>query len=149
MKTTTNNQETTFALLTQVNDLWHESINKELKNNGLTVNEFTILNSLAAIKNENVHVTQVNICDYINTKPMNTSIIMRKLQTKKLIQRKEHPVDTRAKTVSLTAIGEKKIIETTQAIDALTARFFNIESNKIADFNKRILEIRNNKLSKK
>ena len=138
-------EETTFTLITQVSDLWQESVDQELKKNGLTANEFNILTSLVWLKNESTHVTQVNICEYINVKPMNTSIIMRKLQTKKLIQRKEHPIDTRAKTISLTPVGEKKIAEVVQAVDTLTVKFFNIEPNKIAEFNKRILEIRNNK----
>jgi DNA-binding MarR family transcriptional regulator len=145
MKTKTQHHETTFTLITQVSDLWQESVNEELKKNGLTTNEFNILNSLIWLKNESTHVTQVNICEYINVKPMNTSIIMRKLQTKKLIQRKEHPVDTRAKTISLTPIGEKKIADVVQAVEALTVSFFKIEPSKIAEFNKRILEIRNNK----
>lgn len=145
MKTKTQQNETTFTLITQVSDLWQESINEELKKNGLTTNEFNILTSLVWLKNEHTHVTQVNICEYINVKPMNTSIIMRKLQTKKLIQRKEHPIDTRAKTISLTPIGEKKIADVVQAVDTLTVNFFNIEPSKISDFNKRILEIRNNK----
>jgi DNA-binding MarR family transcriptional regulator len=145
MKTKTQHHETTFTLITQVSDLWQESVNEELKKNGLTTNEFNILNSLIWLKNESAHVTQVNICEYINVKPMNTSIIMRKLQTKKLIQRKEHPVDTRAKTISLTPIGEKKIADVVQAVEALTVSFFKIEPSKIAEFNKRILEIRNNK----
>ncbi|MEQ1733719.1 MAG: MarR family winged helix-turn-helix transcriptional regulator [Bacteroidia bacterium] len=145
MKTKTQQHETTFTLITQVSDLWQESVNEELKKNGLTNNEFNILNSLIWLKNESAHVTQVNICEYINVKPMNTSIIMHKLQTKKLIQRKEHPVDTRAKTISLTPIGEKKIADVVQAVEALTVSFFKIEPSKIAEFNKRILEIRNNK----
>jgi MarR family transcriptional regulator, organic hydroperoxide resistance regulator len=128
MKNTT--PETTFNLLAQVTELWQAEVKVKLNEYNLTLLEYTVLSSIVHLTKESTEMTQTKVSSHTQIKAMNTSIIMRKLQTKKLIQRKEHPVDTRAKTISLTPIGEKKITDVVQAVEALTVSFFKIEPSK-------------------
>jgi DNA-binding MarR family transcriptional regulator len=100
---------------------WKEQFKTELKELNLTYSDYVLLQSVFTLSKNNTQVTQVDVCNATNSKPMNASIRLRKLQTLKLIQRKEHPVDTRAKTVHITAKGTtmiEKIIATEEDIKA-------------------------------
>jgi DNA-binding MarR family transcriptional regulator len=78
---------------------------------GLKSTEFIMLKSIIDLTTDNTHISQMDLCTYANTKPMNTSILLRKLVARKLVQRREHPIDTRAKAISLTSTGKKTITE--------------------------------------
>jgi DNA-binding MarR family transcriptional regulator len=137
--------ETSFILLSQVSELWQDEIKTELDKYNLTNAEFVVLSSLLWLTEQQEQVTQVNVCTYSNTKPMNTSIVLRKIQNRKFIQRKEHPVDTRAKLINLTAEGTKVTNEIVQKIEAINARFFGVSAKEVADFTKKLKDIRDAK----
>ena len=72
--------ETSFILLSQINELWQEEVKVELAKYNLTNAEFVVMSSLLWLAEQQEQVTQVNVCTYSNTKPMNTSIVLRKMQ---------------------------------------------------------------------
>ncbi len=139
--------ETSFILLSQISELWQNEIKTELDKYDLTNAEFIALSSLLWLTEQQEQVTQVNVCTYSNIKPMNTSIVLRKIQNRKFIQRKEHPVDTRAKLINLTAEGIKVTTEIVQKIEAINARFFAISPKEVNDFTKKLKDIRDTKKS--
>ncbi|MEQ1732956.1 MAG: MarR family winged helix-turn-helix transcriptional regulator [Bacteroidia bacterium] len=92
-----------------------------LDKHNLTSAEFIVLKSIIDLSANNTHISQMNICTYANIKPMNTSILLRKLTARKLVQRHEHPIDTRAKAISLTSAGQKTITEVLNNVDNTTS----------------------------
>ncbi|MEQ1733870.1 MAG: winged helix DNA-binding protein [Bacteroidia bacterium] len=100
-----------------INTLMNQNSSKKkqlktiLGKHNLTTAEFVVLQSIQNLSTDNTHISQMDLCTYANTKPMNTSILLRKLVARKLVQRREHPIDTRAKAVSLTSTGKKTITE--------------------------------------
>ena len=142
MKTTT---ETSFTLITQVIDLWQQELKIEFRKYNLSYVEFTVLSSLLWLKEQQEEVTQVNICNYANIKPMNASIIVRGLQTKGFIKCQEHSVDTRAKAINITAEGLKKMQILTKQVEALNNTFLEIPQQDFLKFTKKLETIRNNK----
>ncbi|MEQ1733869.1 MAG: MarR family winged helix-turn-helix transcriptional regulator [Bacteroidia bacterium] len=146
MKTTTVNAvatESSFMLLSQITNLWQADISAELKEHHLTLTEFTILSSVYWLAQQKSEVTQVNVCTHSNTKAMNASIILRKLQALGFLKRKEHSIDTRAKTISLTPKGADIIKNILIEVNLINNRFFSISKNKEESFIKKLEDIRN------
>jgi DNA-binding MarR family transcriptional regulator len=144
MKKTT--QETTYDLLQQVTELWQAEIKLELNEYNLTATEFTMLSSIAYLTQNNTEVTQTEVCNYAQIKPMNASILLRKLNVRKFVQRKEHSIDTRAKTITLTTLGEETVLKISTEISEISNRFFGIPKNRLAEFTKHLQEIRDRKI---
>jgi DNA-binding MarR family transcriptional regulator len=134
-------QETTFTVLTQVLHLWHQETELVIAKYKLTQPEFALLASLHSFLKEGKSATQVDVCKRSGIKQMNASILLRKLQTRKFIQRKEHPIDTRAKTVQLTKIGEQVAVDILDELDKISTAFFQLTKNKEAELIKKLQEI--------
>jgi DNA-binding MarR family transcriptional regulator len=98
-------EENLGYLLWQANMLWQRQMNKALEEVNLTHTQFVILASLGWLLKQSENVTQKEIADFSNTDRMMVSKILRTLQKKELIERKEHATDTRAKCVFLTQKG--------------------------------------------
>ncbi|PIE79240.1 MAG: MarR family transcriptional regulator, partial [Candidatus Delongbacteria bacterium] len=94
--------ESTGFLLWKTTNLWQREIKKALKKYDLTHTQFVVLASTYWLSNQNEHITQVEIANFIAIDKMMTSNVVRKLIDKKLISREEHKTDTRAKVVRLT-----------------------------------------------
>ncbi len=92
-------------LLWQTTMQWQRQMNRALDEVGLTHTQFVILIALAWLSRNTENVTQKEIADHSKTDRMMVSKILRKLQENKLIERKEHETDTRAKCVFLTEKG--------------------------------------------
>ena len=96
-------------LLWQTNMLWQRQMNSALSQVELTHTQFVILISLGWLLKNSSNVTQAEIADFSKTDRMMVSKILRTLQKKELIARKEHEKDTRAKCVFLTKKGEETL----------------------------------------
>lgn len=96
-------------LLWQTTMLWQRQMNSALSQVGLTHTQFVILISLGWLLKKSSNVTQSEIADFSKTDRMMVSKILRTLQKKGLIARKEHEKDTRAKCVFLTKVGEETL----------------------------------------
>lgn len=100
-----NPNENLGYLLWQTTMIWQRQMNRALDETGLTHTQFVILMALAWLLKTSEEVTQKEIADHSNTDRMMVSKILRTLQKNKLIERKEHKTDTRAKCVFLTEKG--------------------------------------------
>lgn len=56
--------------------------------------------------------------------PTSTSTVLRTLQGKKLIHRREHETDTRAKIVTLTSSGQQTVKRAIEAFEQFDRAFF-------------------------
>ena len=97
-------------LIWQVTMLWQRQMNSDLSKVGLTYTQFIMLASLGWLLKKSENVTQKELANFSNTDRMMVSKVLRTLQEKGLVDRKEHDTDTRAKCAFLTEKG-KSILE--------------------------------------
>jgi len=119
-----NSSESTGFLLWQVTNLWQREIKKALEIYDLTHSQFVLLASIHWLTMDKQNVTQILLSNHTKIDPMTTSTVLRTLQTKGLIKRREHKTDTRAKTVGLTEIGLKNIKQAIKAVELFDKQFF-------------------------
>jgi DNA-binding MarR family transcriptional regulator len=125
-------------LLWQVTNLWQREIKKALDKIGLTHSQFVLLASIYWLALHQQDVTQINLSDHTKIDPMTTSKVLRTLQTRGLLERREHHTDTRAKTVGLTDQGKKATKEAVKAVEKFDKMFFSPLGNKLSEFNKKL-----------
>lgn len=118
-------------LLWQTSMQWQKNMNRALKELKLTHTQFVILAALGWLLKEGEEVTQKEIAAHSNTDRMMVSKILRNLQKNELIERREHSTDTRAKCVSLTVAGKKKLQRALKIVqDTDNAFFASIEEEQ-------------------
>jgi DNA-binding MarR family transcriptional regulator len=139
-------RETSFTLISQIVQLWQNETQILLDKNGLSQPEFTMLASAYSLCTKAKNTTQVNLCNYAGVKQMNASILLRKLQNRKFLSRKEHPIDTRAKTVQLTPLGEQTAAKILNEIEEINKHFFQLSKSDETAFNNKLKQIRDSKL---
>ena len=126
-------------LFWQVTNLWQREIKKALKGYHLTHSQFIILASIFTLKTENIN--QITIAHYTKIDPMTISTVLRNLQKKGLVQRHEHSIDTRAKSVQLTTNGRNIIILAIKTVEIFENEFFKPLGNKQELLQKNLLSI--------
>ncbi|HSZ71606.1 MAG TPA: MarR family transcriptional regulator [Cytophagaceae bacterium] len=136
-------EDSSGFLLWQVTTLWHRGIKKVLDRIDLTHPQFVILASLLWLSRQNESVTQIDLSQHSKIDPMTTSTIIRTLERKQLIKRKEHDTDTRAKSVVLTSAGVKVTRQAVKIIEKFDTQFFNKLGGKKKVFNAGLLSLLN------
>lgn len=131
-------EESSGFLLWQVTNLWQREIKKALEKYDLTHSQFVLLASILWLSKEEDNVTQVLLSSHTKIDPMTTSTVLRTLQQKGLLKRQEHTTDTRAKTVSLTASGEKVTKQAVKTVEQFDGEFFEVLGKNTKDFNKKL-----------
>lgn len=116
-------KESPGYLLWRVSTQWRSSIEQTLKPLGLTHPQFVILASLGWLTRNGINVVQVEIGRSAGLDPNTTSQILRGLETKKLIQRKQLS-DERSKNPSLTALGSKILSQALPAVEKADKEYF-------------------------
>lgn len=134
-------KESPGYLLTHVSLLWKQKQRTVLRPFDLTLTQFTLLSSLAWLSKSDSVVTQVDIADFSNSDRMMTSKVLRTLEQKKYITRKEHPTDTRAKIISLTPSGVEIVQKAIVAVGSVDKEFFAVINEDISLFNKTLLHL--------
>lgn len=142
-------EDSTGFLLWQVTNLWQREIKKALEVHDITHSQFVLLASIHWLTLQREDVTQVLLSSHTKIDPMTTSTVLRTLQGKGLVQRKEHATDTRAKTVVLTDAGKKLIRKAVVTVETFDRRFFTALGGATKEFNKRLLSLLNAGLSEK
>lgn len=99
--------------------LWQRVIHRSLDDLNITVPQLEVLGAIVTLKAENTSITQIALSQESGIDPMTTSTIIRNLQKKKLISRKESKTDTRARIVELTEGGIDIIVKAATRIKAL------------------------------
>ncbi|EMM96944.1 transcriptional regulator, MarR family [Leptospira interrogans serovar Zanoni str. LT2156] len=128
-------EDSSGFLLWQVTSLWQRGIQKVLSPLDLTHSQFVLLASIYWLQLHLKDVTQIKLSKHTKIDPMTTSSVLRTLQSKKFILRKEHSTDTRAKIVELTEVGKKITEKAVKLVETFDSNFFNFIDNEIADFN--------------
>lgn len=111
-------------LLWQVSNLWQRELKKALTKFDLTHTQFVLLASLYWLS-QRQEVTQVALSEHAKTDKMMTSKVLRTLEAKKLVQRREHQTDTRAKEVEITPQGLSILKEAVNVVEAFDRYFFS------------------------
>lgn len=122
-------------LLGQLTMLWHRKLKRVLDPLDLTHTQFALLCALAWLAKESDSVTQVDIANQGNADRMMVSKVLRTLEEKKFITRNEHKTDTRAKTISLTEIGETVLQKAIIAVETADLTFFARLEKDLPHFN--------------
>ncbi|QBD77019.1 MarR family transcriptional regulator [Ktedonosporobacter rubrisoli] len=111
-------------LLWQVTNLWQKYQRAALEPLGLTHVQFVLLASINRLNQQGTPVTQIQLARHAHTDVMMTSEVVRTLEKKRLIQRAPHPVDTRAKCLSITPQGLEKVKQAIQIVAEVDHNFF-------------------------
>jgi Transcriptional regulators len=117
-------EESVGFLLWQITNLWQRKLNSALKERDLTHVQFSLLAGIAWLERFEKPITQVKLAKYAGTNIMMTSKVVRTLEKKDLILRDECENDTRAKCVSLTAKGIRRIEEALPIVRNVDEKFF-------------------------
>jgi DNA-binding MarR family transcriptional regulator len=129
-------------------NLWQRKIKEQLDPLGLTPVQFLLLNSLATLnKNQTFAITQKMLSDFSGCDKMMTSKVLRSLEDKKLVQRKNHHSDTRSISLLLTTKGMDLLQLATPAFSLAEKLFFETLKKKESKFSKHLKKL--NKSEKK
>lgn len=128
-------------LLGQLTMLWQRKLKRVLDPLNLTHTQFVLMAALAWLSKDNQNVTQVDIALQGNADRMMVSKVLRTLEEKKFIIRKEHPSDTRAKVIRLTDEGAKILQEALTAVENTDVIFFSTLGEKLPQFNEQMIAL--------
>lgn len=134
-------EDSSGFLLWQVTSLWQQKIKKVLNDTyQLNHSQFVIMTSIHWLTLHNNEVTQVSLAQHTKMESMNVSQVLKSLQSKNYIIRREHPTDTRAKIVFLSLTGEQLIKQAIVDVDIVDKNFFK-KLGKIDPFNHSLLKL--------
>ncbi|MQY28381.1 MarR family winged helix-turn-helix transcriptional regulator [Nocardia aurantia] len=131
-------------LLWQVTNRWQAAQRAALAPFGLTHVQFVLLASLtyltAAAGAD--HVQQRDLAEYAATDPMMTSQVLRALEQKGLIERRDHPADRRAKSLVPTESGVALANRAIVAVESCDRDFFAPLGGRTREFAAALLRLR-------
>lgn len=94
-------------LIWRVTKFWQRGKLRLLEEYGLTGSQMEIMVTTYKLNNTGEEVSQIRLSQETEIDPMTVSTILRNLQKKGLVTRKESQVDTRARVVDLTTEGKE------------------------------------------
>lgn len=115
--------ESPGLILWRVTNAWQAAQRLALKPFGLTHVQFVLLASLTWLDSERPTTQQV-LAEHARTDPMMTSQVLRALERSGLVNRIPHPVDGRAKLLSVTASGRTLANRAIVAVEECDREFF-------------------------
>lgn len=121
-------------LLWQLTNLWQQRMRATLAPLGITHVQFVLLASIAWLTEAEVLVSQVILSRHAHADVMMTSEVVRALEQKGLVTRAIHPLDPRARVVSLTAEGERIAQQAMRCVEAADEQFFQELGEQIPNF---------------
>ena len=133
--------ESTGLLFIKVYNKWESNLKRVLKSVDLTLPQFIILTSLLFLSNREEYVTQVDIARFTGMDVMTVSQIVRLLEKKDYIKRDQHPMDNRAKLVSVTNSGAEKVNQALPLVEGVDEEFFDKLSEDRESFNRMLVEL--------
>jgi DNA-binding MarR family transcriptional regulator len=129
-------------LLWQVSNLWRRKIKAALDPLGLTHVQVVLLVGVAWLGHDDDALTQVKLAAHAKTDVMMISKVLRTLESKGLIRRDAHPVDTRANVLATTAAGEVLLSRAVKLVEAVDHEFFGVLGAQKDAFNSSLLSLR-------
>ena len=128
-------------LLGKLTMLWQRKQKKVLDPLDLTQTQFVLLAALGWLSKKSNTITQVDIANQANADRMMVSKVLRALEEKGFLTRKEHETDTRAKIVRLTISGEVVLQKALIEIENADLEFFTTVDLNLSSFNSNIVTL--------
>jgi DNA-binding MarR family transcriptional regulator len=110
-------------LLWKVSNAWQRRQRATLEPFGLTHSQFVLL-ATATWFGARETLTQARLSELSGVDPMTTSQVVRALEAARLVQRRSHPDDPRAKAIVVTEAGRAKARQAVVAVEETDAAFF-------------------------
>jgi MarR family transcriptional regulator, organic hydroperoxide resistance regulator len=110
-------------LLWKVSNAWQRRQRAALQPLGLTHSQFVIL-ATSTWFGASETLTQARIAELSGVDVMTTSQVVRALETAKLLERRAHPDDPRAKAIVVTEAGREKAKKAVVVVEETDAAFF-------------------------
>lgn len=133
--------ESSGFLLWQVSTLWQRGLKKQLEAFDLTHPQFVLLASTLWLTQAGMEITQISLSQHTKIDPMTTSVVVRTLIQKGLMQRTPHPTDTRANLVRVTPAAETLLQAAIPAVENFDSTFFARLGTSVSDFNRLLNEL--------
>ena len=130
----TKPEESPGFLLWQVTMLWQRTIKRVLDPFEITHTQFVLLASLAWLSREKSIVNQADIAAQSRTDRMMVSKVLKTLQQKGLITRREVESDTRAKAITFTFRGSEIFQKALTVVEETDIKFFSVLGQRRTDF---------------
>ncbi len=111
-------------LLWKVSNQWQRAQRAALKPFELTHGQFVLLANLWWLQEHSEVVTQNDLAHHAEIDVMMTSDLVRKLEERGLMRRTEHPHDSRARSIRLTAAGKRLVGEVVPVVENVDQTFF-------------------------
>ncbi|MGP5082621.1 MarR family winged helix-turn-helix transcriptional regulator [Corynebacterium variabile] len=112
-------------LLWRVTLRWQRQIAAALKSHGLTHVQFVLLTSTWWLTHEgNEQPSQRRVAQFAGTDVMMTSQVLRTLEGKGLLERRDDPADARSKIVSVTPAGRQLATGAVRDVESVDQHFF-------------------------
>lgn len=121
-------------MLWKTSNAWQNQLKAQLSKLNLSHMELILLTSLYWLSVTKGEATQEQIAKHAHVGKMTVSKTLRALEKKFLIHRKEHEVDTRAKSVTINHKGMSLLQSAIQLIERCDATFFSGIKNKLTPF---------------
>ena len=133
MADTSLNENRLALLIWQTSNLWQSKVRHKLKESEITLNEYLILETIYLLQQENINITQQDICKNASIDRSVVSLRVSKLEEKKLLS-KQQPQDKRSNSLILTAAGNELINNIIDNIVDLENELFNKLGSEIFNF---------------
>ena len=133
MADTSLNENRLALLIWQTSNLWQSKVRNKLKESEITLNEYLILETIYLLQQENINITQQDICKNASIDRSVVSLRVSKLEEKKLIS-KQQPQDKRSDSLILTTAGNDLINNMIDNIIELENELFNKLGSEIFNF---------------
>ncbi|MEC3916442.1 MarR family winged helix-turn-helix transcriptional regulator [Nocardia sp. CDC160] len=136
--------ESPGLLLWQVTNRWQAAQRAALAPFDLTHVQFVLLAALTWLtgRSGGDPVTQRDIADQAATDPMMTSQVLRTLEQKGLLERRDHPTDKRAKSLVPTKSGAALVNRAIAAVEACDRDFFSPLGDRTPRFTAALRQLR-------
>lgn len=117
-------------LLWQTTMIWQRRIKKALEAHNVSHAGFVIMATLMWFEAHKYDTTQILIVNQTKLDKMTVSKSLKKLVSLGFVNRIEHEIDTRAKSVSLTEKGKEMVCTLVPIIESIDSVFFSRASDK-------------------
>ncbi|MBU3742070.1 MAG: MarR family transcriptional regulator [Candidatus Kapabacteria bacterium] len=127
MKTPTHNSHepaTAGSLFTRVAHRWTRAVNVELQPLDLTYTQVALLAGIQELLADGKPVTQARLSTYTENDVMMMSKAVRVLEERGLLDRRDHPSDSRAKSLVLTKAGAALLKKAQRIVASVDDKFF-------------------------
>jgi DNA-binding MarR family transcriptional regulator len=111
-------------LFWRASSAWTRLLRAELDKHDLTQAQYAVLAATAYLGGQADAVSQQDVATHLGMDKMQVSDVAATLERRKLLVRKPHPGDGRARALGLTAAARKRLAAVVPAVEAADERFF-------------------------